>query len=117
MKKWEILNKLKIPASPAGGENGKFKSEEIIKILLRNRSIKTKKEIKDFLNPKLSDINSESVKIERRELKKALQRIEKAIKSKEKIIIYGDYDVDGICAAARSEEHTSELQSRLHLVC
>ncbi|HJZ19124.1 MAG TPA: DHH family phosphoesterase, partial [Candidatus Nanoarchaeia archaeon] len=100
MKKWEILNKLKIPASPAGGENGKFKSEEIIKILLQNRGIKTKKEIKDFLNPKLSDINSESVKIERRELKKALQRIEKAIKSKEKIIIYGDYDVDGICAAA-----------------
>src|SRR2546429_4845969 len=28
-----------------------------------------------------------------------------------------DYDRDGRSRATRSEEHTSELQSRLHLVC
>jgi len=36
----------------------------------------------------------------RRQLKKALSRIKKAIKAKEKIIVFGDYDVDGICGTA-----------------
>ena len=36
MKKWEILNKLKIPASPAGGDDKEYliaKEEDILAII------------------------------------------------------------------------------------
>lgn len=93
MKKWQVETKFKIQGS-------KFKVENLIKALLENRGIKTKKEIENFLNPKLSDVTTQSVKINKTQLEKAIRRIEKAIKNKEKIIVFGDYDVDGICGSA-----------------
>ena len=35
-----------------------------------------------------------------REIQKAKKRIERAIRSREKVIVYGDYDADGVCATA-----------------
>ncbi|MEN6386339.1 MAG: single-stranded-DNA-specific exonuclease RecJ, partial [Phycisphaerales bacterium] len=52
---------------------------------------------KIFLNPKLSDL------IEPEQMPgigPAVDRIEKAIKEKQKITVYGDYDVDGITAVS-----------------
>ena len=92
-------------------QKSKIKSEELIKILLANRGIKSKTEIDNFLNPKLSDVTCESVKIDGKQLKKTLQRIKKAIKNNEKIIIYGDYDVDGICGTAILWETLNSLKS------
>lgn len=74
--KWEILGK----------------GNDIVKILLKNRNIKSKKEIAEFFDPKFP----EPIKIP----KKILTRLEKAKKNKEKIIIFGDYDCDGVCATA-----------------
>ena len=91
MKKWEIINKEK---------NQKLDTEEIVKILLKNRGIKTKKEITEFLNPKLSTVTALNVGIKKSELKKSVARIKKAIKEKEQIVIFGDYDVDGVCGSA-----------------
>ena len=93
MKKWEVENEFKVKSS-------KFKVENLIKILLENRGVKTKKAMVDFLNPKLESVTIQSVKINEVQLKKALARIQKAIKKKEKIIVFGDYDVDGICGTA-----------------
>ncbi len=93
MKKWEIESKFKI-------KNSKLRIEDIIKILLQNRNIKTKKEVDSFLNPKLENITIQAVKINTIQLKKALIRIREAIKKKEKIVVFGDYDVDGICGTA-----------------
>ena len=53
--------------------------ETIIKILLENRGLKTQKEIDAFLHPKLEDVTVESVGIDKKELEKTLQRIQKAI--------------------------------------
>lgn len=86
MHTWNILNKLK--------------DNKIIDLLLENRDIKTQKEKEAFLNPKLEDVTIKSVGIDEKELKKALSRIEKAIKNKEQIVVFGDYDVDGITGAA-----------------
>jgi len=74
--------------------------ENIINILLKNRGIKTAKEKKDFLNPDLKKITSSLVGIDKKELQKTIKRINLAIKNKEQIVIFGDYDADGLCAAA-----------------
>jgi single-stranded-DNA-specific exonuclease len=91
MKKWNLLYKVK---------KGKLEGDDVLKILLNNRGIITKKEIDSFLNPSLGNITIDSVKIDKKELKKAVERIKKAIEKQEKIIVFGDYDVDGITASA-----------------
>ncbi len=102
MKKWQLENNQKINSE-----------EDLIKVLLENRGIKTKKEIDAFLNPNLSDISKVSVNIDKANLNKSLKRIEKAIKTSENIIIFGDYDVDGICASAILWETLNALKAKV----
>lgn len=70
------------------------KSDDLIKQLLINRKIENKE---SFFNPKISDFEKD-LKIPG--IEKAQKRILQAIKNNELIIVYGDYDVDGICGCA-----------------
>ena len=75
--------------------------KNIVKALLKNRNLKTKKEIDNFLNPlNPKDIKIEELGISKKQLEKILKRLQKAKKNKEKIVIYGDYDADGVCSTA-----------------
>lgn len=102
--KW-IIKKLKARAAGiASGDarqSSKLKAEEIIKILLKNRGLRTKKEIDDFLNP-LSplDLSLKELGISKVQLAKAVNRIKKAIKNNEEMVVWGDYDADGLCGTA-----------------
>ena len=95
MYKWQILeqnlNSTKLSAD---------KEEEIIKILLKNRGLNKKKEIEAFLYPDLGNLTLINAGISQKELRKALERIKKAIKNNESVSVYTDYDADGICAGA-----------------
>lgn len=100
MKKWKILNKIEDrPFENLKASKPKIK-DQIINILLQNRGIKTKKQKEEFLNPKFENISLKSVGINTQSVRKAIKRIELAIKNRETIVIYGDYDVDGICGTA-----------------
>lgn len=100
--KWKILSK----------NNINYKEKEIIKILLANRGLKTEKEINEFLNPKKPEqITLKEVGISSSEVSKAITRIKKAIKNKEKIIVYGDYDTDGVCGTAVLWEALNHLKA------
>ncbi len=69
----------------------------IILQLLANRGLKTQEEIDEFLLPDYSqDIYDPFIFLE---MGKAVERIYRAIENKEKILIYGDYDVDGVTSA------------------
>lgn len=72
-------------------------SDDLISQLLFNRGLKTSDEIEEFLNPKLESYES-VFKIPG--IPNALKRIEKAIKDNEQIVVFGDYDVDGVCSSA-----------------
>ncbi|MBI2195902.1 MAG: single-stranded-DNA-specific exonuclease RecJ [Candidatus Levybacteria bacterium] len=101
-RNWKVLHKVK-----AKGQ------KELLKILLNNRKIKTRKEIEEFLNPKLEDVTAASVGIDKKQLKASVYRIRKAIKNKEQIAIFGDYDVDGICGTAILWETLNSLGAKV----
>ncbi|KKQ36140.1 MAG: Single-stranded-DNA-specific exonuclease RecJ [Candidatus Woesebacteria bacterium GW2011_GWA1_37_7] len=93
--KWEIVGKgIKSTKSIEG-------SREIIEVLLANRGIKTEKQKDEFFNPTFPEkLTVKSLSLSQKEINKTLKRIADAIKNQEQIIIYGDYDADGICATA-----------------
>ena len=61
--------------------------------VLANRGITSQSQLSAFLNPSLSHIQSFETLVD---MNKAVQRITDAIVNKEKILVFGDYDVDGI---------------------
>lgn len=65
--------------------------------LLLKRGITTKEEAIGFLSPDLKDLHDPFLMPD---MDKAIRRIEKALGNKERILIYGDYDVDGTTAVS-----------------
>ena len=70
---------------------------ELVRQLLFYRGIKTKKEAEKFFNPNYEKGLNDPFKI--LNMEKAVDRILSAIKKNERIIIFGDYDADGVCAS------------------
>lgn len=68
----------------------------LTKTLAKNRGLVTPQKLHDFLNPTLDQILT--VKLSQTE--KGVKRVIDAIINKEKIIVYSDYDADGISATA-----------------
>ena len=66
--------------------------DEVLATLLVNRGINTFDEARDFFRPSLNHLHDPFLM---RDMEIAIARIEQAIDSKERILIYGDYDVDG----------------------
>ena len=65
--------------------------------LLLHRGIEEEKAVKAFLHPEKQPFYDPFLL---KDMDKAVVRVEEAIKQKEKIFIYGDYDVDGITATS-----------------
>lgn len=65
--------------------------------MLVQRGIKTYEEAERFFRPKLAHLHDPFLM---KDMEKAVARISKAIAAGEKILIYGDYDVDGTCGVA-----------------
>ncbi len=88
--KWEILDKQKVKDT-----------KSLVVTLLKNRGIKTKKEIDEFLNPKNPNkIGLKELKVSKTSIQRIVKRLKKAKEKREKIVVFGDYDCDGVCATA-----------------
>ena len=75
--------------------------------LLIQRGVKTFSEARSFFRPKLSDLHNPFLM---KDMDKAVARIKKAVENDEKVLVYGDYDVDGTTSVALMY---SFLRSRL----
>ncbi len=71
--------------------------EKLIAELLIQRGIETFDDAKKFFRPSLNDLHDPYLM---KDMDLAVARIEKAISSEEKIMIFGDYDVDGTTAVS-----------------
>jgi single-stranded-DNA-specific exonuclease len=68
----------------------------VIKLLLQ-RGYKTKEAMRAFLRPKLEDLENPFLLPD---MAQAVERIQRAVENQERILIYGDYDVDGVTSTA-----------------
>lgn len=71
--------------------------DRVLAILLSQRGIRTFEEAKAFFRPELSNLHDPFLM---KDMDKAVDRLCTAIARNEKILIYGDYDVDGTTAVA-----------------
>lgn len=75
----------------------KLNIDSVLAKLLAQRHIETFEEAKHFFRPSLDDLHDPFLM---KDMDLAIQRIEKAIRQNENILIYGDYDVDGTTAVS-----------------
>ncbi|MFC3196399.1 single-stranded-DNA-specific exonuclease RecJ [Parapedobacter deserti] len=78
--------------------------------LLVNRDISSFDEAHRFFRPDLASLHDPFLM---RDMDKAIARIEQAIGDKERVLIYGDYDVDGTTAVAVVYSFFRQFHSRL----
>lgn len=93
-KTWKIQPR---PSSKSLAMLGKYSQSHIVSSLLINRGVHTEDEADYFFNPSLQNLYDP---FQLKDMKKAVDRIEKAIQENEKILFYGDYDVDGTTSVA-----------------
>lgn len=71
--------------------------DPVLAELLVRRGLSTKEKAEKFLHPSLNDLHDPFLMPD---MEIAVKRIEKALGDKERILIYGDYDVDGTTAVS-----------------
>lgn len=71
--------------------------QPILAALLAQRGIKTYDQAKMFFRPSLDSLHDP---FKMKDMNRAIERIEKAIQHHQRILIYGDYDVDGTTSVA-----------------
>jgi single-stranded-DNA-specific exonuclease len=89
LRRWVVA-----PASSDIGDSG---GATLVERILASRGLTDPEQAEGFLNPSLSDLHDPSLIPD---LDRAAQRLIEAARGGEPIVIYGDYDVDGITATA-----------------
>lgn len=89
-KEWKIYD---VDEEKVEEISSKYNLNKLISTILANRNITTEEEIRLFLSPTRKDFHNPFLITD---MEKSVERIIKAIENKEKVTIYGDYDVDGI---------------------
>lgn len=93
-KRWRVI--------PADQEkinrlHGELKIHPVLCNILVERGVETYAEARDFFRPQLSQLHDPFLM---KDMDKAVERILTAFTTKEKILVFGDYDVDGTTAVS-----------------
>jgi len=103
-KRWNILQK---SDSVTSNLQTVLKVNANICAILVQRGIDTFEKAKNYFRPQLSDLHDPFLM---KDMRKAVDRIKLAINSKEKILVYGDYDVDGTTSVASMYQFICKIQ-------
>src|SRR5574344_2492486 len=95
--KWQL-----VPFTPAQRDSSEILAKEldispVLAQLLVQRGITTKSDADKFFKPQLKDLHDPFLM---KDMDKAVDRLNKALQEKERILVYGDYDVHGTTAVA-----------------
>lgn len=82
----------------------------VICLLLVQRGITSVEEAKKFFKPSLADLHDPFLMPD---MEKAVKRLNQALGNKEKILVYGDYDVDGTTAVSLVYKYLRTYSSSL----
>lgn len=89
--KWKLTK----PAEYISDElTSKLKLTPIVKKILESKSIIDEQAIESIISD--TDINHDALQLS--DMTKTIERIKRAIANDEKILVYGDYDADGVTA-------------------
>ena len=90
---------LKEPADPAkvAQLSAELGIDRVLSELLVKRGVETFEEARRFFRPSLNDLHDPFLM---KDMDVAVERLRQAITGGEKILVYGDYDVDGTTAVA-----------------
>ena len=86
--------------------------EASVATLLYERGIQTKEDLEDFLEPKLEKLHDPYLL---HDMDKAVGRIRRAIEDYEQILIYGDYDADGMTSASIMKETLEQMGAEVQV--
>ena len=90
--KWQIK-----PKAPSAFFKQFPELSPLVAQLIYNRGLKTQKQVDEFFNPDYQEDIHDPFLL--KDMSKAVKRINRAIKKKEKITVYGDFDADGVCSS------------------
>lgn len=110
-KNWHILPKISDTSPPAPLLNRRGEYSEVVLQLLYNRGFTEKNEIEQFLNPDYKKYAHDPFLFAR--MNEAVNLIIKHIKKQNKIVVYGDYDADGVTSSAVLFETFSTLKAKV----
>ena len=79
----------------------------LVASLLIQRGMSTSESVKDFLDPRREKLHDPFLM---KDMDKAVERIMQAVERKERIMVYGDYDVDGTTSVAMVSSFFKGLQ-------
>lgn len=106
-KRWNIL---KADSATVAALQEQLKISPILCELLVQRGIVDFDAAKKFFRPQIEHLHSPWLM---KDMKKAVERIQTAFEKEEKILVYGDYDVDGTTSVATLFQFLKELSPNI----
>lgn len=107
---WDISTLTKEEKELANELRSRHKLLPVVADILVQRGIGSPQLLRNYLEPKLSDLHDPFLM---NDMHKAIKRINKAIGNKEKILIYGDYDVDGTTAVTLVYKYLRQVTANI----
>ena len=84
--------------------------DRVLADLLVQRGVETFDEAHSFFRPRLEDLHDPFLM---KDMDKAVERVHQAVTSGQKILVYGDYDVDGTTAVAQVYSFLKQFTSKV----
>jgi single-stranded-DNA-specific exonuclease len=107
-KKWLMKNDVEENVILALKES--LKVDRIVATLLHQRGINSIESAQEFLRPDLQNLNDPFLM---KNMDRAVDRLSQALETNEKILLFGDYDVDGTTAVALMHEVLKKQNANL----